>query len=91
MTRRTARCCCGGLATSCEELSARPVRQRSPSTAEDGRIQCPYQATAGTLILAGLLDGVRAALGEADPEVSLVDDLQHSRLVAISRAEVRRG
>jgi hypothetical protein len=76
MMRRTAGCCCGGLATSCEGFSARPVEEQSRSTAE---------TSAATFSLAGPLRGVRAALGEA------ADDPQCSPLVASSLAQVGRG
>ena len=38
-----------------------------------------------------VLRGVRAALGEAELEVNMAGDPQHSRLVAITLAEARRG
>jgi SAM-dependent methyltransferase len=86
MMRRTARCYCGGSATSCEGFSARPVQQRSRGTAEDGRFRpCACQASAGTFSLAaGLLSGVRAAFGEADLKVSRQDG---SDFVLVGRAE----
>jgi hypothetical protein len=63
-------------------FSGRPAEQQSRSTAE---------TSARTFSLAGLLRGVRAALGEADLAVSRADDPQRSPLVATSLAEVGRG